>query len=215
MLVGHDVHASHDGSAAALRFLRTQPGRLRARVDSRFEQRTTEADQLRAYNRGMQRATTLSLLLAAMLLAVAWLEDASAQGPFPDVPPCHWAADSVARLADPVEPEVRQARGSRYLAANAPRQVLEGLRCGEPEWSLRFLVNAPADWQPRAQVEGFSLRVQELRLQGDRGRAHVRVQLTVDGESTVRSGPIALDFVDGVWKVEYATLAELDLPLLP
>lgn len=138
-----------------------------------------------------------------------------AQAPFPDVPPCHWAAPAVARLADPVAPDERRARNSTELARNAPRQVLEGLRCDEPAWSLRFLAGAPDDWRPAGPLDGFELELRDLRVTNGSGTVQARVRLAMAGRMYAASGPLELVFEGGGWRVRYEGLAALELPAFP
>lgn len=138
-----------------------------------------------------------------------------AQTPFPDIAPCHWAAEAVTRIAGQPQVERAQARNSTYLAENAVHQVFEGLRCDSPEWSRSFLANAPADW-PAALPDGpVVVQIDDVRLDGDRGVLTLSLRATLAGREVSRSGEIELTFQDGAWLVVYGSLAALDLPLFP
>lgn len=161
----------------------------------------------------MSRSFSLPFVLP---VAVALLvSSAAAQPTFPDVPPCHWAADAVGRIAGDNEVEAAQARSSRYLAANAVRQVFEGLRCQTPEWSEAFLLDAPDSWPPERAVYEFTLSVGEVQLDGDRGSAQIELTAPANDGWGQRTGELELHFVDGGWKVSYPSLAALGLPLFP
>jgi hypothetical protein len=135
---------------------------------------------------------------------------------FVDVPPCHWAAEAVRVLA---------ARGliqgypadRRELAENALRQVFEGLKCGDPEWSLEFLEGAPSSFtsDPADRLEGFELRGLQSRIDGDRASIAFQVVASHKGVVYTRGGTARLVFVQPGWKVLYESLVVLELPFFP
>ncbi|MBS3933484.1 MAG: S-layer homology domain-containing protein [Truepera sp.] len=166
------------------------------------------------------RKVTLGLLSLALLLASTSLGQHATEPHFADVPPCHWAAEAVNRLAGqgifigfPPEPA--------YDSVNALRQVFEGLLCADPAWSLRFLEGAPVGFgePPAPRLVGFELASELLELTAEQARIAFTVALVLDepdlrrletrhGEALVRR--------DGVgWRVSYASLAGLEPTLFP
>jgi hypothetical protein len=151
----------------------------------------------------------------AILLVLAVGSFAPAQTPFPDIAPCHWAAEAVSEIAGTPRVEIEQARNSVYLAENAVRQVLEGLRCGTSEWSRAFLAGEPEAWPGEVGKVSFALQVGGVRLESGTGTARVQLSLTIDGRTVERSGQVELVFREGTWRVTYPSLARLELPLFP
>jgi hypothetical protein len=170
------------------------------------------------YHKGMRKLAYLALGLSLLWTSVALGQRAEPR--FADVPPCHWAAEAVNRLADlgifigfPPEPA--------YLSVNALRQVFEGLRCEDPSWSLRFLEGAPLGFgqPPAPRLAGFELTAELVELTADQARVAFTVLLVLDeaglrrietrqGEALVRR--------DGLgWRVAYASLAGLEPSLFP
>ncbi|MCS7059383.1 MAG: hypothetical protein NZ849_10610 [Meiothermus sp.] len=134
--------------------------------------------------------------------------------PFVDVPPCHWAREALQAIARP-NPEARPTP-SAFLAENALRQVFEGLRCGDPGWSQRFLLNpSPAFGQSPASLRSFTLEVQQLRLQGERATLRFTLAAVLEQGALRRNSEAALRFTPEGWKVEYASLVGLELPFFP
>ena len=160
------------------------------------------------------------LLIVVMMAPLAALGISRAAAPFADVPPCHWAAEAVAGLADQ-EIFIGFPPDDAYLGTNALRQVFEGLRCDDPSWSQRFVSDAPADLgqPPGLRLLGFDLDA--TVQQRDVGRIELAYDLTVhmehDGERSTarREGTLAADRSELGWRVRYADLAALDLPLFP
>ena len=149
-------------------------------------------------------------------LLAALLSSGAAQTPFPDVAPCHWAADAVGEIAGEPDVSVEQAMASHYLAENSIHQVFEGLVCDSPEWSRAFIANEPAEWPSGVDLESFRLSLERLDLMGDTASAIVTVSVAAeDGRNLERSGQLELRFVDTQWLVEYRSLSTLGLPLFP
>lgn len=159
----------------------------------------------------MKRTTAVAIIV----LILGSLAPVTAQTPFPDIAPCHWAADAVSEIAGMPEVEIERARTSVYLAQNAVQQVFEGLRCGTPEWSQAFLTGEPATWPEELGTVDFSLQVSNVQLAQDTGTAQVNLSLISDGQSVDRSGQVDLVFDEGLWRVAYGSLAQLDLPIFP
>jgi hypothetical protein len=138
---------------------------------------------------------------------------------FADVPPCHWAADAVNRLAGRniflgFPPE------DTYLATNALRQVFAGLGCDAPSWSLRFLHDAPADFgerEPRLVSYDLQTSVQELGPERGSIVFTLTVVLEQDGMRRTESREgTATVLRDGEgWRVDYDSLVPLELNLFP
>lgn len=161
----------------------------------------------------------LTVLLVWALLSVPVAARPTA--PFVDVPPCHWAADAVAELAD-LGIFIGFPRDDAYLAANALRQVFEGLRCDDPEWSRAFIVTAPDAFSEARlpQLAGFTLETTVLEQVADRAEIAYSLTAVIDhqGErrTELRDGTIEVWRGDDTgWRVAYAELAALDLPLFP
>lgn len=156
--------------------------------------------------------TALALLLAA------WLSAARAQGgpAFADVPPCHWAAEAVQRLAG-TGIFIGFPPDDAYLSTNALRQVFEGLRCGDHAWSLRFIDGGPEALREPGlpDLEGFELEVQPAFIEAGRARLAFALTAVIDGRTEVREGVVDVRRTDAGWQVAYADLAALDLPIFP
>lgn len=152
---------------------------------------------------------SLALILIALGGAFAQNQTPS----FVDVPPCHWAAGAVGRLASP-ETAARPER-SALLALNAVQQVFEGLKCGDTRWSARFIDRPSSAFVAALKIGNFELRNAQAQISGD--NATVRFSLVVDlGERTVRRDATArLVFGGEGWKVAYDSLVALDLPVFP
>ena len=152
-------------------------------------------------------------LFIPLLLAATSLAFAQSPTPFVDVPPCHWAADAVGRIAG--EPQVTGAQTSIYLVENAVQQVFEGLKCGNLEWSAYFLTDVPAGTTPRGALESFALSDVGSSISGTNASVSFTVTAVVDGQTYTREGEANLLFADGRWAVGYSSLAALGLPVLP
>jgi hypothetical protein len=163
----------------------------------------------------MAPPNALVTVLVALLLAGA----AAAPRPsFDDVPPCHWAAEAVADL-DRLGIFIGFPADAGYESVNAVRQVFEGLRCGDPAWSLRFVRAAPAAFglQPRVVLVAFALEadVEAWTSVGARIAYSLTTVTEEDGvrRSDQRAGHIEVVRDPFGWRVDYAALAGLELPL--
>ena len=152
-------------------------------------------------------------LFITFLMTATGLAFAQSPTPFVDVPPCHWAADAVGRIAG--EPQVTEAQTSTYLVENAVQQVFEGLKCGNLTWSAYFLNGVPAGTAPQGTLESFSLSNVGSSLSGTNASVSFTVMAVVDGQTYTREGEANLLFTDGRWAVDYSSLAALGLPILP
>lgn len=141
---------------------------------------------------------------------MVWAQERS---PFVDIPPCHWAADAVGRIAG--EPEVTQARTSNLLAENSVQQVFEGLKCNNLEWSAYFLRGVPTGTVPQGNLTSFGLSNVVSSLSGDTGTVTFDLTAQISGQTYTRSAGVDLTFEEGRWLVDYGDLAALDLPVFP
>jgi hypothetical protein len=166
----------------------------------------------------MQTLRALVLSVALVLTGAASAQQ-TPEPAFADVPPCHWAAEAVNRLADkgifigfPPEPA--------YLSVNALRQVFEGLRCQDPSWSLRFLSGAPVGFgEGPVMLAGFALEAELLELSAEWASIAFTVTLTMEEAAIrrveVREGTaVALRDGEG-WRIVYEGLARLEPALFP
>ncbi|HEU4740513.1 MAG TPA: hypothetical protein VFS50_02815 [Meiothermus sp.] len=97
---------------------------------------------------------------------------------------------------------------------NSFRQVLEGLKCQDPQWSRSFLQNPPAAFGSTA-LTGFDLTTRDVQIRGDTATLRFTPTVRSGSGSLSRSGQVSLTFVDGRWRVNYADLARLNLPIFP
>ena len=132
---------------------------------------------------------------------------------FPDVPPWHWAYDSLIQVRD---------AGIVIGYPAAPGELIEisitqaydafthtGAR-GAQAWAERFTYNRPADWPApflRAHLTGFSLSRLQTRVSGEVASAVFDATVTTrDGRSLSAPMRVQLRLRDGDWQVDYATL---------
>lgn len=166
----------------------------------------------------LQVGRVAGVMLAGALLAVVQPAGrAAAQAPaapFPDVPPWHWAYESLARdsqagllIGYPTAPA--------ELAKNAITQVYEGFahaRAPEAQaWVERFTYNRPTSWPgplARSTLTSFALRSVAATVAGDTATAAFSAQTaTGTGQTVTVPMHVSLRAMDGEWKVDYATLA--------
>lgn len=132
---------------------------------------------------------------------------------FVDVPPCHWARGAVDSLS-----QGQQARpqATPLLAVNAVQQVFEGLKCGDPGWSARFILNPPnAFGEGRARLEGFELQNVRTQVSGNQATVQATVRVNLGAQVLSRTGEFRLAFTDQGWKVDYGSLSGLGLAIFP
>jgi hypothetical protein len=138
----------------------------------------------------------------------------AAASPFPDVPPWHWAFDSVTKAHDagivigyPASPE--------ELVQAAITAVYDGFaHAGAPgaeAWVARFTYNRPADWPApltRARIAAFTLTEVRAIVSGSTATATYTARVTT-GDGRALAGPmrVRLRANDDDWQVDYATLA--------
>jgi hypothetical protein len=158
-------------------------------------------------------------LAAGLILALAagtTLAGGSARAAapsFPDVPPWHWAYDSLIRVRD-AGIVIGYPATAGALIEISITQVYDafahaGAR-GAQAWAERFTYNRPADWPApflRAHLAGFSLSPMQTVVAGEAASTTFDATVTSrDGQS--RSAPmrVQLRWRDGDWQVDYATL---------
>ncbi|MBO1435754.1 hypothetical protein [Meiothermus sp. CFH 77666] len=155
----------------------------------------------------------LALLLLGSL-ALAQGQPPAGTSPFLDVPPCHWARAAVEAISRP-DPNQRP-QASALLAENALRQVFEGLKCNDPAWSERFLQNpTPSFGRSEASLRNFELSGVQTQVSGNQATIRFRLTAVLNGTTLQRSSTARLFFAEQGWKVDYASLATLNLPVFP
>jgi hypothetical protein len=161
-----------------------------------------------------------TLLIAATLTAVTLLSARAEPTPFVDVPDCHWASASINISVDR---SIAAPAKSALTAQNALRQVFEGMQCGSADWVSRFVDAAPsglAGIASQRAVRSFTLTFTKAVLNGAKASVGFNMTLTYALDSKVvtvkRSGTASLVANDETgWKVAYASLAGLNLPIFP
>jgi hypothetical protein len=159
-------------------------------------------------------------LIAVALTAVTLLNVRAEPTPFVDVPDCHWASQAINISVDR---SVATPAKTALTAQNALRQVFEGMQCGSADWVSRFVDAAPSGLAGIASqrvVRGFNLTFTKVVVNGAKASVGFNIALTYTqngGAVTVkRSGTANLVANDETaWKVAYASLAGLNLPIFP
>jgi len=154
------------------------------------------------------------LVFLLLLEGFSLAQPQAGTSPFVDVPPCHWARAAIEAIARP-DPNARP-QPSALLAQNALRQVFEGLRCNDPVWSERFLDNpSPAFGRAEVRLSGFELEFLQTQLRDRQATLRFSLLAVLDGNPVRRSGEAQLVFAEQGWKVSYASLLNLNLPIFP
>jgi hypothetical protein len=141
----------------------------------------------------------------------------TAQTAFVDVPSCHWATEAINQISG--ETSVVPAQNAS-TAANAFRQVFEGMKCADPNWTLRFIQNAPESLRAviaSDPLKGFSLPNMTTTVSSNTAKVNFKLNVTLkNGLSVARTGNAQLvaDQKTG-WKVVYSSLSALNLPVFP
>jgi hypothetical protein len=162
--------------------------------------------------------TKMTFLTVSSLLAFASLNPQStAQTAFVDVPSCHWAVDAINQISGETPVTPVQNAGT---AANAFKQVFEGVKCADPNWTLRFIQDAPESLRALISsdpLKGFSLPNVNATVSSN--TANVKFKLSVvlkNGLSIARTGSVKLVAdKQTAWKVVYSSLSALNLPIFP
>jgi hypothetical protein len=158
-------------------------------------------------------------LVAALVLALATAASAQTRLWFDDVPPWHWAFDSVQKCAE-AGIFIGYPLTDREQAINVVTQVYEAFaNAAQPsaqEWAERFLTNLPAGWpEPfqRSRLAGFRLMDVRVEAQADRQIVAFTSVIVLRGPGRppeIRTS-LRVEVVrdqEGRWRANYATLAE-------
>lgn len=155
------------------------------------------------------------LCLIGLLAPLSLAQHFPVRTPFVDVPPCHWAAPAIARIAGMLQIDPLQQRTSNYLAENSLRQVFEGLRCDDLAWSGEFITEVPAGVSLQPGLRGFELRQVVSAISGEQATVDFELVAVIGNETLTRRGQVELAFIGGRWLVRYPSLAALELPFFP
>lgn len=160
----------------------------------------------------------LAFLGISSLLVFAGLGNrGTAQTAFVDVPSCHWATAAINQISG--ETSVIPAQNAS-TAANAFRQVFEGMKCADPNWTLQFIQNAPESLRALIAgdpLKGFSLANVTATVSSNTAKVNFKLNITLkSGLSVARTGNAQL-VADKktAWKVLYSSLSTLNLPIFP
>jgi hypothetical protein len=139
-----------------------------------------------------------------------------AQTAYVDVPACHWAvaAINIVSAGDKVTPAQ-----SASTAQNAVRQVFEGMQCGDPAWTNKFIAGAPSGLAALISskpVRGFQLSFGQTTVSGKSATVVVNITLTLNSGVQKRTGTLNLSSDNSAaWRVNYASLVALNLTIFP
>ena len=161
-----------------------------------------------------QKLMTHGLVSSVLLLS---LPSVQGQSNFVDVPPCHWASQAINQVSGLDRP---QPESSARLATNALEQVFAGLQCDNLNWSVRFVAGAPETFAQAGTLKGYTLDALETRVQGAQATVRYRLSVTIERSgttsTTTRSGTAQLQADPGTgWRVAYASLKAMNLPIFP
>ncbi len=160
----------------------------------------------------------LAFLSVSSVLVLAGLTTQStAQTAFVDVPSCHWATEAINQISG--ETSVTPAQNAN-TAANAFRQVFEGMKCADPNWTLQFIQNAPESLRALIAgdpLKGFNLANVTATVSSNTAKVNFKLNITLkNGLNVARTGNAQL-VADKktAWKVAYSSLSALNLPVFP
>lgn len=148
--------------------------------------------------------------------ALGLLGLAKAQTAYVDVPSCHWAVAAINQVSagDKVTPAQNASN-----AQNAVRQVFEGIQCGNPAWSGKFIADAPSSFATLVSskpMRGFQMSFGRTVISGNSANVVVNLSLTLASGVEKRTGTLALSGdAKAAWRVNYASLAALNLTVFP
>ncbi len=160
----------------------------------------------------------LAFLTVSSLLAFSgFTAQTTAQTAFVDVPSCHWATEAINQISG--ETSVTPAQNAS-TAANAFRQVFEGMKCADPNWTLQFIQNAPESLRALISsdpLKGFSLANVTATVSSNTAKVNFKLNITLkNGLSVARTGNAQLvTDKKTAWKVVYSSLSALNLPVFP
>jgi hypothetical protein len=155
--------------------------------------------------------------ISSLLVFSGFTTQSTAQTAFVDVPSCHWATEAINQISG--ETSVTPAQNAS-TAANALRQVFEGMKCADPNWTLQFIQNAPESLRALISsdpLKGFSLPSVMANVSGNTAKVNFKLNITLkNGLSVARTGNAQLiaDKKTG-WKVVYSSLSALNIPIFP
>lgn len=155
-----------------------------------------------------------AVFTAAVLLTALQAAAQTPTPPFPDVPPWHWAYQSVRRDAD-AGLLLGYPTPAAELVENSLTQVFDGFvhprTPGAQAWVERFTYNRPASWPgpfERSSITRFVLTGVKTAVTGDAATATFTASVTArTGRATATPMRVGLRLIDGDWKIDYATLA--------
>lgn len=145
---------------------------------------------------------------------VALIGGVAAAGPFPDVPPWHWAYDAITKdaaagliIGYPVAPA--------ELIENSLTQVYDGFvhvgARGAQGWVERFTYNRPATWPApfaHSQIAAFLFSGMRVAVSKDTATAQFSASVTTrDGKTSTNQMRVQLRLNGQDWQVDYGTLA--------
>ncbi len=162
--------------------------------------------------------TKIAFLTVSSLLVFGSLSTQStAQTAFVDVPSCHWATEAINQISG--ETAVTPAQNAS-TAANAFRQVFEGLKCADPNWTLRFIQDAPEALRALISsdpLKGFSLANVKAIVSSNTANISFKLNVVLkNGSSIARTGSVKLVAdKQTAWKVIYSSLSALNIPIFP
>jgi hypothetical protein len=166
---------------------------------------------------GFMRNKLAFLGLSSLLVFAGLGTQSTAQTAFVDVPSCHWATEAINQISG--ETSVIPAQNAS-TAANAFRQVFEGMKCADPNWTLQFIQNAPESLRALIAsdpLKGFSLPIVTATVSSNSAKVNFKLNITLkNGLSIARTANAQLvaDKKTG-WKVVYSSLSALNLPVFP
>lgn len=162
--------------------------------------------------------TKIAFFTISSLLTFGSLSTQStAQTAFVDVPSCHWAVEAINQVSG--ETSVTPVQNAS-TAINAFRQVFEGVKCADPNWTLRFIQDAPESLRALISsdpLKGFSLPNLKASVSSNAASVNFKLVVTLkNGSSISKTGVVKLiaDKQTG-WKVSYSSLSALNLPIFP
>jgi hypothetical protein len=147
----------------------------------------------------------MKIILGGALLGLFTL--AQAQTAYVDVPSCHWAVQAISAVSSGDQPVPAQN------ATNAQNAVRH------PAYSKKFIANAPIalDTQiKRKPLRSFVLTFGRTAVVGDSATVAVNLTLNLATGVERRSATVSLSSdPKAAWKVNYASLAALNLSMFP
>jgi hypothetical protein len=163
------------------------------------------------------RKTFVFLSVSSLLAFGSLGTQSTAQTAFVDVPSCHWATEAINQISG--ETAVTPVQNAS-TAVNAFKQVFEGVKCADPNWTLRFIQSAPESLRALISsdpLKGFSLPNVKAIVSSNTANVNFKLSVVLkSGLNVTRTGSVKLvtDKQTG-WKVVYSSLSALNLPIFP